>query len=240
MYLPGVRPSAAWMDIAVVLVVVVLSVALLGWVGRLVLDLLGELDERVVQAALIPVQGLLFGGIVAAVLRFRGQSAKSVALTASRLGVNIALGLAAVAAGFVTFYLCLCALLVIEPLMWEVMGDNADRITLMLPRMHPVFLVALMGVVGFYEELVFRGFLLTRLRRASGSWVIAVAVSSVLFAVPHAVEQQPAAVLPLFGLAVVFSLFTIWRKSLIPAMIGHALFNSAQLVWIYYQHPNWT
>ena len=79
-----------------------------------------------------------------------------------------------------------------------------------------------------------RGFLLTRLRRALGRWWPAVLISSILFALPHMETQVAVMTFPLFLIAVTWSLITIWRKSLIPAIIGHILFNFIQLMVVFY------
>ena len=87
---------------------------------------------------------------------------------------------------------------------------------------------------------MFRGFLLTRLRRALGSWWLAVPATSLAFAVPHMLDQKAMMAIPLFAVGVALSLFVIWRKSLLPAMIGHGLFNSCQILVLYFYYPDWT
>ena len=75
---------------------------------------------------------------------------------------------------------------------------------------------------------------MTRLRRGLGSWTAAVVLSTTVFTLLHAVDQTPAALMPVAILSVVFSITTIWRRSLVPAIIAHWLFNLANLIGLYY------
>ena len=81
---------------------------------------------------------------------------------------------------------------------------------------------------------------MTRLRRVLHSWWAAIAVTSLLFALPHMGDQKPVVAIPLFGVGVALSVFTIWRKSLLPAIIGHAVFNTCQIMVLYSFYPDWT
>ena len=94
----------------------------------------------------------------------------------------------------------------------------------------------LYGVVqtGLSEELLFRGFLMTRLRRATGSWFIAVVVTSAVFTVLHAFEQTRGALITIAVLSVFFSVLTVWRRSIVPAMVAHALFDFSQFLFLQY------
>jgi membrane protease YdiL (CAAX protease family) len=87
------------------------------------------------------------------------------------------------------------------------------------------FVVAMI-VTAAFEEVVFRGFLLPRLRLATGSWGIAIAVSSMAFGVGHFYEGR-VAVLQTTALGVFFSLAFLRRRRLLPVVLAHALFNVA-------------
>ncbi len=79
--------------------------------------------------------------------------------------------------------------------------------------------VAVMAPIG--EELVFRGYLQRVLGARYGTWT-AVVVTSVLFA---AIHLNPASVLALFALGVVFALLRVWSGSIWPAILAHAVQN---------------
>jgi membrane protease YdiL (CAAX protease family) len=116
------------------------------------------------------------------------------------------------------------------PALIDQMTENAERLMRLMPRLHLLTFGGVALTVGVYEELVFRGFLMPRLRRATGSWTAAVVISTILFTIPHWIDQTTVALVPVAILSVVFSLLTIWRKSLVPAIMGHFLFDWAQFV----------
>ncbi|MEM7519204.1 MAG: type II CAAX endopeptidase family protein, partial [Planctomycetota bacterium] len=86
-------------------------------------------------------------------------------------------------------------------------------------------LLAVTVIPALSEELLYRGYAQTRLTERFGP-VIAIAISSALFAITHAEPMQIVVVLPV---GVVFG-YVRWRSSSVyPAMIAHALYNCAAL-----------
>ena len=51
--------------------------------------------------------------------------------------------------------------------------------------------------------------------------------------------QVPVIVIPVFLLGVLFCAVTIWRRSLIPAILGHFLFNLGQFIGMASQSSDW-
>ncbi len=78
----------------------------------------------------------------------------------------------------------------------------------------------LVAVVAVAEELVFRGYLLVRLRAITGSTPTAVLLSSLLFASGH-MYSGPVGVLLIAVLAVLLSLVYLWRRSLVAPIVLH-------------------
>ena len=240
MHLLTMSAASVWQDLGIFLAGVALCEMAVGSIAGLVITLAEGWDERVIIVLAVLVRAAALVALVAFVVGWRGQTPASVGLRGGELRFDLPLGLAAMAGAFAAHFLCVGILFVLWPAAFEGVTRNADRIGEMLPRSHPVLLLAMQVVVGFYEELLFRGFLLTRLRRILGRWWLAVLLSSALFAALHMTTQEPVMAIPIFGLGVVFCSFTIWRKSLVPAMIGHALFNSCQLLWLFFYYPDWT
>lgn len=197
------------------------------------------------QAMLLPTISLRALGaivIIAALARGRGQSARSVGFSWLEMPLNVVIGLAALLVVYGLIF-------VVMPLLWlfwpdvvrEEMNENARRIMELVPNLRPAEFVPLTAIIGIYEELVFRGFLMTRLRRGTGSWTVAVALSTVIFTSLHAFDQTRSALVVVAILSLVFSLATIWRRSIIPAIIAHALFDFSQLLLLYVQAgDSWT
>lgn len=78
------------------------------------------------------------------------------------------------------------------------------------------------------EEVTTRGILLPRLRLALGRWWPAVLISSALFGATHLAISVPVAT-NAFLFSLVLSYLYIRRASLISTVVGHLLFNLAQL-----------
>lgn len=240
MHLPGATPRAVWQDLGIFIVGIMLAIGLVAAVAVVLHFVHGELEKRVLTVALLPVQGAACVSVVALILKWRGQGAGSIGCVRGRLLADVPLGLLAAVSALAAYALCAGLIMVTWPAGAAQLTGNPEAITEMLPPLHPAALVALMILVGFYEELVFRGFLLTRLRRVLHSWWAAIAVTSLLFALPHMGDQKPVVAIPLFGVGVALSVFTIWRKSLLPAIIGHAVFNTCQIMVLYSFYPDWT
>ncbi len=162
----------------------------------------------------------------------RGGRLAELGLTSRRLAWNVMLGFGAFLAAIAAFQFIGVLITVLAK--ERPFDENVDRILEVLPAMRWTQLLVLSVWVGLWEELTFRGFLLTRLRRITGAWWAAILLGSALFALPHMAQQVAAAVLPLFVISVVWSVFTVWRRSLLPAIIGHALFNFSQLLFIFH------
>jgi uncharacterized protein len=84
--------------------------------------------------------------------------------------------------------------------------------------------ILLCAVVAAVEETIFRGYLLLRLRAATGNLGIAVVLSTVIFTAGHSYEGGAGmAAVTLLGL--VFTGLYLSTRSLIPAIVVHFLFD---------------
>lgn len=112
----------------------------------------------------------------------------------------------------------------------EVGQRRAVTDTLLAERLAWTAAIVLVGSVT--EEVVFRGFLLPRLRHATGTWVAAIAIGVVAFGVGHLYEGLLATV-QTAGIAVWLSLVFLWRRHLMPCIVAHVAFNSLALALAY-------
>jgi membrane protease YdiL (CAAX protease family) len=198
-------------------------------------DVPGDALRRALFAPFMATRMIVVIVAIATILLHRGQSLRTIGLTSSRWGMNLLIGIAATATAYGLALVWQVVIWFVWPELWEQMGENAERIMNLIPKPdHPISFVPITLAVGIYEELLFRGFLLPRLRRATGGWTIAVLISSAVFTALHASDQVPAALVPVAILSVVFSLVTIWRRSLVPAIVGHFVFDLCSLVGLYY------
>lgn len=80
----------------------------------------------------------------------------------------------------------------------------------------------LVAVVGFSEELIFRGYLIDRFRHAGTGTAMAVILSTAIFALGHGYEGT-AGVATVSVMGLVFAIVYLWRKSLTASMTLHFL-----------------
>jgi membrane protease YdiL (CAAX protease family) len=93
----------------------------------------------------------------------------------------------------------------------------------------PLPLVAFtMLAVGVYEELAARGFLLARFRCAMRGRLAPVVLSSMVFGVGH-LYQGALGVLQTTLIGVILAVYTVRWGTLWPAVIAHALLNTASI-----------
>jgi uncharacterized protein len=98
-------------------------------------------------------------------------------------------------------------------------------------------------LVGVYEELAFRGFLLSRLRaafaarmRARPAALAAVIVSSAAFAIGHA-YQGAIGIAQTAAAGVAFALLALWRKSIWPCIFAHVAIDSFGMIALRFIRP---
>jgi hypothetical protein len=107
--------------------------------------------------------------------------------------------------------------------------------------------LALLGVfyafigAGFYEEFMFRGFLMQGLAMflggGRGGWIVACVVQGVLFGAAHA-YQNPLGIAITGTLGVLMGLLVLASgRNLWPVIIGHGLFDASRFVLFYFQGP---
>src|SRR6266516_2996196 len=107
--------------------------------------------------------------------------------------------------------------------------------------------LAVLGVLyssigsGFYEEFMFRGFLMQGLAMlfsgGRSAWIVACVVQGALFGAAHA-YQNPLGIAITGTLGVLMGLLVLASgRNLWPVIIGHGLFDASRFVLFYFQGP---
>lgn len=242
-YLMGESRSAAWGDI---LLFLLLFVAFDAIGGILIVGVYRSLsgtppaamtDPRTEKALLVPMlawRSTVAVLIVGVIARYRRGSARSVGLTSRNLPIDLLIAFGAAMAAGLIIAIVMSTLAFCFPAFAAQLEENGQRIMDRVPRVDPAAFAFVTLLVGLWEELVFRGFLLPRLRRATGSWTVAVVLSTAVFAALHLIDQVAAALVLVVVLSLMFSLITIWRRSIVPAVIAHALFDFGMFLQLFY------
>ncbi len=94
------------------------------------------------------------------------------------------------------------------------------RIILNFPYWFRVLMVLRASIV---EEILFRGYIVEKVRQLTGSTVLAIAVSVAAFTGAHFAGWGLVHLIPVFGAATVFALLYVWRRDLPSNMLAHFL-----------------
>ncbi len=166
--------------------------------------------------------------IIAAVLRLDGQSARNIGLERHGLGRELLWGVP-VLVGTLAVHVTVTTPLAVLLAKAGLAGDEvSQRVTALSGLAGEVSLWQFglsMIVVATFEEVVFRGFLLPRVRHLTGRWDLALVVVPLLFGVGHLYEGT-VAVVQAAVLGLCFSAALLWRGHLGSAISAHALFNT--------------
>jgi membrane protease YdiL (CAAX protease family) len=217
--------SQALLDVALGLAPVLLAMAIPGVLAPLV-EALGTFSQ-------VPILGgVALLGITLATWR-RGLGLGSLGLRSKQMLGDVAWGFGAV----VPIQL-LCgiwsAVLLAGFVAATGLGPEdiaASKVPLMesVAELSLVQTLLLAAFVGFYEEVLFRGFVLGRLLAASRKAWLAIGVSAVIFAVIHAPGQGWFAVLQILPLGAALAWLSLRRRSVWPAILCHAGFDAAAI-----------
>lgn len=224
--LPGSSQSTlkSWVEIAVVFG------GFCGWLGLQGATPLGQWLTSLFAGS--PVYGqIVCNGFVAIALvagvTVAGRSTPAgLGLVRGRIGRDLGLGFLVVIPAYcwtavVSIVLTvLAAQLGDQPL--ETIAEQKMQMLEMVGTISPLMVVPLTLLIGFYEELLFRGFLLGRLVSLTRSTTLAVILSSLAFGLMHLPSQGVVGFLQTSLLGAILALLAIWRKSLWSAMACHA------------------
>jgi membrane protease YdiL (CAAX protease family) len=91
-------------------------------------------------------------------------------------------------------------------------------------------LIPIVFTAGFMEELTCRGYLQRQFHALTGNATVALVLQAALFTIAHGYHQSFASMASKFLFGLGFGLLALWRKSLLPGMLGHAWQDSLAVV----------
>jgi membrane protease YdiL (CAAX protease family) len=110
-------------------------------------------------------------------------------------------------------------------------------------RALPGLILTVVVAAGVGEEIVWRGFLVERLRAALGDAprgrIAIVGISSVLFGLAHLHDQGWPGALQATMTGAVFGTIFIRRRCIWPVMVAHAAFDLTAILMIYWNREEW-
>jgi membrane protease YdiL (CAAX protease family) len=213
----------AWVDIILALVLVGVSGIIIGLISTFIAQ--HQFSSLLALQGVIVLLGLRF------LLAMRGQSWRHLGLQAITLkdsGRTLIGLLSCIGANMVLTTLISIA----DPELLKQHMDQLQIIAVQLSDEIPFAgIAAMMFFVGVYEEIMARGFLLTRCRVALGGIWGPILLSSFLFGLGHLYQGWiGVAQTALFG--IVLAAFTVRWSTLWPAIFAHAILNTFSLVML--------
>ncbi|HOB73385.1 MAG TPA: type II CAAX endopeptidase family protein [Phycisphaerae bacterium] len=169
------------------------------------------------------------GGLVAlvacvALLKWAGQPLHSIGLTGRELVVNAWIGVGSYVLTIICLFILGAFVILLFPEISKHQDDAAKAIEANFPPMGTTGMIALMTFVAIWEEIAFRGFMLTRLQSIFRRWWLTIPIGAVLFGFGHG-YQGPLAIVQTMLLGIVMGVLFWWRKSLVPGIVFHLLNN---------------
>jgi membrane protease YdiL (CAAX protease family) len=104
-------------------------------------------------------------------------------------------------------------------------GDLADLVAAIPIR----YVLPFSLFVGIHEEILFRGFYLSRVRALSRSGIVAIIATSLVFGLLH-FYQGPLGICQTTAIGLVLAIIVTYARSLWPAIIAHAAFDAANML----------
>ncbi|MGA7859081.1 MAG: type II CAAX endopeptidase family protein [Terracidiphilus sp.] len=93
---------------------------------------------------------------------------------------------------------------------------------------YPIWFRALMVLrAAVVEEILFRGYIIEKVRQLTGSVALAIAFSVLTFTLAHLAGWGVVHLIPVFGAAIVLAVLYVWRRDLPSNMLAHFLTDSA-------------
>ncbi len=204
-----------------------------------VFDVLPETaDPRWQQVGFSGLIGIAALGSCILVLLVGRHRAASIGWTSRELPVNIALGLGAL----MLFYLiCMTAAVSVTMLIPDLLTGPStaqQAIEETFPPMSVAMILPLALFVAVWEEVAFRGLVLTRMFALLRRWWLAIPAASLLFGALH-LYQGLLAVAFTTILGAIMSCLLVWRRSLVPAITLHWLHDVLIFVLLGWMSTSW-
>jgi uncharacterized protein len=184
----------------------------------------------------VVLHALVLLGLIAILLRVAGQHWTTLGLGRESPARSLGFGLLGVLmAYFANIVVVGIYLAITRPDLVQI-GEQKMRALDPLATIPAALLVPVAVLVGVYEEIAFRGFLLSRLRAALSAKLPsrvadagAVLGSAAIFALGHA-YQGMVGVIQTAGAGVAFAVLALWRGSIWPCIVAHVVIDVFALV----------
>lgn len=175
--------------------------------------------------------GLVSLASVGLVLCARRQSPASIGLGKPPAGRTLVGALAAVPACYIAVFATVGIYVAVAGIDIQGMAEEREKFFEMVPDLSIGTVLMITVFVGLHEEILFRGFVLSRLSVLFGRPVIAVFASGIVFGLLH-FYQGPIGVAQTTAVGLVLAGVVVLTRTLWPAILAHAAFDTIGLTLI--------
>lgn len=229
--LPRLSAGRSFLELAALVPMAIAGIVMFEISARI----LGVRDERWANVASTLGMGIAASLTSAFFVWLDRQPAASIGWTGRAFIRQINVGILTLIGTYASFMILVIFVTLLFPELQDAEPTAQRAIREMMPDMPMRWMIALMLFVALWEEVVFRGFVLTRLHAIVGRWWLAVPLSALIFGSVH-IYEGPVAMVVVTLLGVVLALVFIRRRSLVPCIVMHFLHNSFML---FMMHRHW-
>jgi membrane protease YdiL (CAAX protease family) len=130
--------------------------------------------------------------------------------------------------GLGALFLVLCSTALLVYLFGPLDRDKVDIYPKTAVQFYFFFLLAVSG--GFFEEIIFRGYLLKQMTYLFNNGTAALLLQAAFFSLAHGVHEGIAGVCNKFFIGLLFGYISFRRKSLMPAIVAHCGLDAAAAI----------
>jgi len=180
-------------------------------------------DQRWFEVAATGGMGGMILLTIAFIMRIDGHQARTIGWTRRRWSANVGIGFGA----YILFAISVAIGGILLKLLVHIDVDDStakEAIKDAFPPMTMAPMMAMMVFVSVWEEIAFRGFVLTRLHALFKHWWVSVLVGAMVFGSIH-IYEGPLAVLVICAMGLIMGTLFVWRKSLVPGIVFHLTNN---------------
>ncbi len=224
---------------AVVELLIMIPVAIIGaWVAHLASGQLRFGDHRWMNVLSSMTMGAAVLIYIVCMLWIDGHRPATIGWRAHKFWRNVAVGIAGFVLMYVYAFLMVMVIVQFFPAFLEQEPASQKAIQETFPAMPFGFLFLMMLFVAIWEEVAFRGFLLTRLQAILRHWWLTVPIGAMIFGIIH-IYQGILAVGLICIMGFIMGLLFVLRRSLVPCITFHFANNLIMMLLLRWISPEW-
>jgi membrane protease YdiL (CAAX protease family) len=230
----AMRPLRAFMELLIMLPIAIAGAS----IAFIIYSVWHVIDFRWVNVLSSVTMGVPVLVYIRLMVWLDDERGEAIGWTTRRFWRNVGVGLGTFALAYAYAMLMALVLMRLLPSMFTEEPAAQKAIQKTFPNMHLGPMILMMLFVSIWEEVAFRGFLLTRLQVILRHWWLTVPVGALIFGSIHLYEG-PFAAIVIAGMGFIMGILFVWRKSLVPSIVFHFANNMVMLQILRWVSSDW-